>query len=81
MTGPVAPEARPTVIDTLTESGAWEPVPGSGGHQVADSPSEDEDAEGRSETEQLVDEGVVEAERDQAAAAARAEVKEDRRQS
>jgi hypothetical protein len=47
-------------------------VPDSTGDQVPESPSEDEDDEGRSETEQLVDEGAEEAERDRMFQAARA---------
>ena len=41
-------------------------MPGSVGHQAPESPSEDEDSEGRSETEQLVDDGEIAAERDRA---------------
>jgi hypothetical protein len=44
-------------------------------------PSEDEDDEGRSETEQLVDEGAEEAGRDRMVQAARRAVDEDRSQS
>jgi hypothetical protein len=42
---------------------------------VPESPSEDEDDEGRSETEQLVDGGAEEAERDRMFQAARAAAK------
>ena len=48
----------------------WNPVPGSTGRQIPEPPSEDEDDEGRSDSEQLVDRGVEEAERDQIAQAA-----------
>jgi len=40
-------------------------VPGSAGRQAADSLGEDEDAEGRSESAQMFEEGISEAEHDQ----------------
>ena len=40
-------------------------MPGSTGHKVPAAPSEDEDEEGRSDNERLVEEGVAEAEIDQ----------------
>src|SRR6266404_8018302 len=40
-------------VESLPESGDWDPVPGSTGRQAADSPGEDEDAEGRSESAQM----------------------------
>jgi hypothetical protein len=39
-------------------------VPGSSGDKVAAAPSEDEDEEGRSDNERLVDEGMAGAEHD-----------------
>lgn len=70
-------EAR---LESLPETKRWDPVPGSPGRQVPESASEDEDEEGRSETEQLVDEGAAEAGRDQMLQAARAAGKNDRRE-
>lgn len=64
-------------LDALPETERWDPVPGSIGHQAPESASENEDDEGRSETEQLVDEGVIEAERDRMIQAARAAKAED----
>ena len=61
-----------TEIESVPETKPWDLVPGSTGHQVPDSPSEDEDDEGRSKTEQLVDDGAVEAERDRMRQAAQA---------
>jgi hypothetical protein len=52
-------------------------VPGSTGQQAADSLGEDEDAEGRSESAQLFEEGVNEAEHDQMRQASRADEKSD----
>ena len=57
------------------------PVPDSTGGQVPESPSEDEDGEGRSESEQLVEEGAKEAELDQIRQAARAVERSDGRGS
>lgn len=64
-------DRRETILESLPETARWDPVPGSAGRQTPESPSEDEDAEGRSETEQLVDEGSEEAQRDQMLQAAR----------
>ena len=60
-------------LESLPESEGWEPVPGSIGHQAADSLGEDEDAEGRSEAAQMYEEGINEAEHDQMLRAAEAE--------
>src|ERR1700724_1402484 len=63
--------------ESVPESDGWDPVPGSTGRQAADSLGEDEDAEGRSESAQLFEEGVSEAEHDQMRRAARADEKSD----
>ena len=68
------------VIDSMPESQRWNPIPGSAGRQAAESSNEDEDDEGRSETEQLVDQGVDEAEHEQMLEAAREAAKKDRRE-
>ena len=72
-------DRRESILESIPETERWDPVPGSAGHQTPESPSEDEDAEGRSETEQLVEEGVEEAQRDQMLQAARAAEKPDER--
>jgi len=54
------------------------PVHGVPGHQLPESPSEDEDEEGRSTTEQVFDGGALQAERDKVSAAARAAEKDKR---
>ena len=64
-------------LESVPESQGWEPVLGSTGQKAPESPSEDEDAEGRSESEQLVEHGVAEAEHDQMLQAARAAAKKD----
>jgi hypothetical protein len=58
-------DRRQEILESIPESERWDPVPGSVEHQEPESPSEDEDNEGRSETEQLVDDGAVEAAREQ----------------
>jgi hypothetical protein len=81
LTGETDIDRQEATLDALPESKRWDPVPGSAGHQAPESASEDEDEEGRSETEQLVDEGVNEAERDRMLQAARAIGKSDRREA
>ncbi len=63
--------------ESVSDSEGWDPVPGSAGRQAADSLGEDEDAEGRSESAQMFEEGVSEAEHDQMRQAARADEKSD----
>ena len=74
-------DAKEVLLESAPESLRWDPVPGSPGHQAPESPSEDEDDEGRSETEQLVDQGVEDAEHDQMLQAARAAEKKDQREA
>ncbi len=81
LTGETDLDRQEAILESLPESKRWDPLPGSEGHQAPESPSEDEDDEGRSETEQLVEDGVGEAERDQMLQAARATLKSDRRGS
>jgi hypothetical protein len=61
------PDATPreAALDSAPESERWDPVPGSTGHKVEAAAGEDEDEEGRSDNEKLVDEGMGEAELDQ----------------
>ena len=70
-------DPREAMLESIPESERWNPVPGSAGRQAPESPSEDEDDEGRSESEQLAEEGVGEAEHDQMLQAARAAEKKD----
>ena len=53
------------ILDGAAESERWDPVPGSPGKKAAVSGSEDEDEEGRSDSERLTEEGVSEATHDQ----------------
>lgn len=58
LTGESDMDRQDALLDALPEAIRWDPVPGSEGKQAPESPTEDEDDEGRSETEQLVDEGA-----------------------
>jgi hypothetical protein len=74
------PDADPkeAVLESVPESERWNVVPGSDGFQVPEIPGdEDEDDEGRSQTAQLVEQGIAEAEHDQMLQAARESAKED----
>ena len=73
-------DQQEAILDSISEVKQWNPVPGSAGRQISESPSEDEDDEGRSESEQLVERGVAEAERDQLLQAARAAEKQSPRE-
>ena len=72
LTGESDIDRQDAILEALPETKRWDPVPGTTGVQAPESPSEDEDDEGRSETEQLLDEGAEEAERDRMFQAARA---------
>jgi len=72
LTGESDMDRQDAILDALPEAKRWDPVPGSAGRQAPESSSEDEDDEGRSETEQMVDEGAEEADRDRMLQAARA---------
>jgi hypothetical protein len=65
LTGNSSQGAKDAVLESAPESERWDPVAGSAGRQVPAAPGEDEDAEGRSDNERLVDEGMAEAEEDQ----------------
>ena len=80
LTGESDIDRQDALLESLPESKRGDPVPGSAGRQAPESPSEDEDQEGRSQTEQLVDEGAEEAERDRMFQAARAAAKPDARE-
>ena len=51
-------ESKESVLENAPESARWDPVPGSPGHQAPETPNEDEDEEGRTESAQMVDEGA-----------------------
>jgi hypothetical protein len=78
LTGESDIDVQEAVLESIRESERWDPVPGSTGRHVPESFGEDEDSEGRSESAQLVEEGVKEAEHDQMLQAARAAQERDR---
>ena len=64
LTGEADTDPKEAALESAPESERWDPVPGSTGHKVSVSPSDDEDDEGRSDNERLVEEGIAGAERD-----------------
>ncbi len=72
LTGGPDMDVLEAALESIPESERWDPVPGSHGHHTPESFGEDEDSEGRSESAQLVEEGIKEAEHDQMLQAARA---------
>jgi hypothetical protein len=81
LTGEPEMDVQEAALESIPESERWDPVPGSTGRHTPDSFGEDEDSEGRSESAQLVEEGIKEAEHDQMLRAARAAQQRDRRES
>ena len=81
LTGESDIDIQEAVLESIPESERWDPVPGSTGRHAPESLGEDEDSEGRSESAQLVEEGVKEAEHDQMLQAARAAQERDRGES
>jgi hypothetical protein len=76
LTGKPDMDPKEAILESAPESERWDPVPGSTGHKVPVAASDDEDDEGRSDNERLVDEGIAGAEHDQTRQAARAAAKE-----
>ena len=77
LTGEAEMDPQEESSESIPASDGWDPVPGSTGRQTADSLGEDEDAEGRSESAQMFEEGVTEAEHDQMRQASRADEQSD----
>ena len=71
LTGGPDLDPQATLLESTPESNRRYPMPDSTGHKTPESPSEDEDDEGRSENEQLVEQGVAEAAHDQMLQAAK----------
>jgi len=71
LTGKPDEDPKEAALESAPESERWDPVPGSTGHKVPEAPSEDEDNEGRSDNERLVEEGIEGAEHDQMRQASR----------
>ena len=64
LTGEPDMDPKTAILDSAPESERWDPVPGSTGHKIPVAGSEDEDEEGRSDNERLVEEGIAGAELD-----------------
>jgi hypothetical protein len=71
LTGEADADPRQEALESAPESERWDPVPGSAGHKAREAPSADEDEEGRSDNERLVEEGMEGAEHDQMRQAAK----------
>jgi hypothetical protein len=80
LTGEPDMDRQEAMLESIPEADRSNSMPDSTERQVPESPSEDEDDEGRSETEQLVDEGAEEAARDRMFQAAHEAEKSDRRE-
>jgi hypothetical protein len=65
LTGEQDMDPQQAALESVPESERWDPVPGSTGQKTPEAPSADEDEEGRSDNERLVEEGVEGAEHDQ----------------
>lgn len=77
LTGGVDIDPKQAALESVPESERWDPVPGSHGHKVQVSAGEDEDEEGRSDNERLVEEGIEGAEFDQMLEGSRASRRND----
>ena len=77
LTGNSGKGSNEAALESAPESERWDSVPGATGHKVPAAPSDDEDEEGRSDNERLVEEGIAEAEHDHIVQAARAAEKRD----
>jgi hypothetical protein len=71
LTGKPDMDPKEELLEAAPESERWDPVPGSTGQKVEPAASEDEDADGRSDNEILIEQGINEAELDRAKAASR----------
>ena len=78
LTGGMDQDPQETVGESAPESGRWDSTSCSTGRKAPESPSEEEDDEGRSEGEQIVEQGVAEAEHDQMLQAAKESAKQDK---
>jgi hypothetical protein len=77
LTGVPDMDPQDAILESAPESERWDPLPGSTGGKARVAPSEDEDEEGRSDNERLVEGGIAEAEIEQSARATRAAAKKD----
>ena len=71
LTGATDIDPKEEILESVPDSERWDPVPGSTGQKVEAAASEDEDAEGRSDNEILTEQGISEAELDEADSASK----------
>ena len=65
LTGEPEMDPKEALLESAPESDRWNPVPGSAGHKVHAGSSADEDDEGRTDNERLIEQGIEDAEHDQ----------------
>jgi len=63
LTGVNRTDPKEVAVEALADSGTWDPVPSSTGGRVPPAAGEDEDREGRSDQQGLVEEGLAGADR------------------
>jgi len=77
LTGGSDMDPNEALLESAPESERWDPLPGSTGRVIPVNSVDDEDDEGRSTSERLVEEGVLEAEHDQMRQATKKQKEED----
>lgn len=77
LTGEPDTNSNETILESAPESERWDLVPSSNEHKTSISSNDDEDEEGRSESERLVEGGIKEAQHDQMLQAAKSQRLED----
>jgi hypothetical protein len=77
LTGVPDTDPKDLILESAPEAERWDPVSGSMGGKTRVAPGEDEDEEGRSDNERLVEGGVAEAGIEQSFQATRAAAKRD----
>ena len=77
LTGQAEADPKAQALEAAPESERWDPVAGSTGHKVPVAQGEDEDEEGRSDNQRLVEEGVAGAGFDQTLDSVKAEEQAD----
>lgn len=65
LTGGPDTDLKEAVLESAPESERWNPARGSTGHKLPVASSDDENGEGRSDNERVVERGNVEADQDQ----------------
>jgi hypothetical protein len=78
LTGQSDTDPKEALLESAPESERWDSVPGNEGRVMPVTSIDDEDEEGRSASERLVEEGVLEAEHDQMRQAAKEQKDEDK---